>query len=49
MMIVSGGPWSFDFSVNITQAATRLLMFIDKIASLGIITPKKPWARYLGY
>ena len=39
------GIWTYNFSRSIVTAATRLIMFIDKVASLGMIIPLKPWVR----
>jgi hypothetical protein len=38
---------SFDFTLQATQGLSRLLMFIDKVAKLNIVTPQKPWTRFL--
>ncbi len=38
---------SFDFSLWTTQGFSRLLMFLDKVVKLNMITPQKPWTRFL--
>jgi hypothetical protein len=38
---------SFDFTLQATQGLSRLLMFLDKVAKLNIVTPQKPWTRFL--
>ena len=49
LIAIRDGPFNFDFSLNLAQGITRLLMFLDKVVSIGIVTPKKPWARFLGF
>ena len=38
---------TFDFTIEAGQGLSRLLMFLDKVAKIGIVKPQKPWTRYL--
>ena len=37
--------WTYNLSRIIVTSTTTLIMFIDKVASLGMIIPLKPWVR----
>lgn len=42
------GWLSYGFSKNVAAFATRLVMFLDKVAIKTMVKPTKPWARFLG-